>query len=68
MTARERPVLRPRCGSPVPVPYVLTPAAYAALATDPANDLRHEPRGGRLPCDGRDCACRFPGPRRSGAT
>ena len=47
-----------------PIPYAITPAGLAALATDPAHDLRHEPRTGLHPCDGRGCNCRFPGPKR----
>lgn len=60
-----QPVIRPR-RSNRPVPYALTAAGLAALATDPAGDLRHEPRGGRTACDGQGCRCTFPGPRRRG--
>ena len=57
MTATDdRPVLRPVLRNR-PVPYVLTPAAEAALAAWPANRIEHEPRKGRRPCDGRGCDC-----------
>lgn len=39
---------------PDAAPYTLTDAGAAALATDPAGDLDHEPKPH---CDGRGCRC-----------